>query len=81
MYLLVQITITKSYKLRTIIIHTKMTNNNDISFKKSFTMKILKKGSLMMMLKKVLKSSLIMAPKSSKIMISKQFKQVLQRWY
>ena len=49
MFLSVQITITKSYKLCTIIIYTKLTNNNDISFK-SFTMKILKKGSLMMML-------------------------------
>ena len=30
MYLLLQITITKSYKLNTKIIYTKMTNNDDI---------------------------------------------------
>ena len=47
MCLLLQINIKRSYKLSTTIIHIKMTNTSQIetssSFKKSFTMMILKK--------------------------------------
>ena len=45
MYLLLQITITTSYKLNITIIYTKITNNDDIikCFLKRFKMIILKK--------------------------------------
>ena len=51
-YLLLQITVTKSYKLNTTIIYTKMTNNDDIKhFLRKFHNYDMKKGFLMMILK------------------------------
>ena len=49
MYLLLQITITKSYKLNTTMIYAKMTNNDDIKqFFRRFCNDDTKKGFLMM---------------------------------
>ena len=49
MYLLLQIAITKSYKLNTTITYTKMTNNDDIKqFFRRFCNDDTKKGLLMM---------------------------------
>ena len=51
-YLLLQITVTKSYKLNTTIIYTKTTNNDDIKhFFKKFHNDNMKKGFLMMVQK------------------------------
>ena len=52
-YKLLQITITKSHKLNTTIIYTKVTNNDDIKqFFKKFDNDDTKKDFLMMILKK-----------------------------
>ena len=52
MYLLLQITITKSYILNTTITYTKMTHNDNIKqFFKNFHDDNTKKGSLMMIIK------------------------------
>ena len=65
MHLLLQITITRNYKLNTSIIYTKVTNSDDIKhFLKSFTMMILK-----------FYESSLMQKKKFITMVSRQFKR------
>ena len=83
MYLLLQITIRKSYKLNTTIIYTKMTNNHDIrQFFKKFHNDDTEKGSLMMILKiqngslmMILKMMIMILMMIISMMILKKFKK------
>ena len=61
--MLLQIAKSKSYKLNTTIIYTKMTNNDDMrQFKKRFHNDDTKKGSLMMILKRFLNDNIKIVP-------------------